>query len=136
MFHAVLLHPVQYTFVGFALCLFYLLLISISEHAGFDTAYAVSAAAATLLIGGYSRAMLRGTRQAVSVVASLAALYGFLYLLLRLEDYALVAGAIGMFAILAAVMFVTRRMDWYDLRLGGAESVPVREAPSRGPSPP
>ena len=136
VFHAVLLHPVQYTFVGFALCLFYLLLVSISEHTGFDTAYAVSAAAATLLIGGYSRAVLRGTRQAVSVVVSLSTLYGFLYLLLRLEDYALVAGAIGIFAILAAVMFVTRRMDWYNLRLGGTESVPVREAPSRGPSPP
>jgi inner membrane protein len=83
-------------------------------------AYLVSSTAATLLIGGYSRAVLNGTRQALSVVASLAALYGFLYLLLRLEDYALIAGSIGMFVILAFVMFITRRMDWYNLRLGTA----------------
>ena len=121
VFQATLLHPVQYLLVGSALCLFYLLLVSLSEHIGFDTAYVISATAATLLIGGYSRAVLKGTRQAGSVVLSLAALYGFLYLLLRLEDYALVAGSVGMFLILAFVMFITRRMDWYNLRLGAAE---------------
>jgi inner membrane protein len=122
VFQTTLLHPMQYAFVGFALCLFYLLLVSISEHTGFDLAYVVSSAAATLLIGGYSRAVLQGTRQALSVVGSLVALYGFLYLLLRLEDYALVAGSIGMFVVLAFVMFITRRMDWYDLRLGGTRN--------------
>jgi inner membrane protein len=120
VFQATLLHPVQYAFVGFALCLFYLLLVSISEHTGFDTAYVISSVAATLLIGGYSRAVLNGTRQAGSVVGSLACLYAFLYLLLRLEDYALVAGSIGMFIILAFVMFITRRMNWYELKLGDA----------------
>jgi inner membrane protein len=121
IFHAALLHPMQYAFVGFALCLFYLLLVSISEHAGFDIAYAASAAAATLLIGGYSRAVLRGNRQAASVVGSLAGLYAFLYLLLRLEDYALISGSTGMFVVLAFVMYVTRRMDWYSLRLGAQQ---------------
>ena len=120
VFQATLLHPMQYGFVGFALCLFYLLLVSISEHTGFDTAYIVSSTTATLLIGGYSRAVLKGTRQALSVVASLAGLYGFLYLLLRLEDYALVAGSTAMFVVLAFVMYITRRMDWYNLRLGDA----------------
>lgn len=117
VFQATLLHPVQYLFVGFALCLFYLLLVSLSEHIGFDTAYLLSSSAAMLVIGGYSRAVLQGSRQALSVVLSLAGLYGFLFLLLRLEDYALVAGAIGLFAILAFVMFITRRFDWYELRL-------------------
>lgn len=121
VFQATLLHPMQYAFVGFALCLFYLLLISISEHTGFDTAYLISSSSATALIGGYSRAVLNGTRQAVSVVAALAGLYGFLYLLLRLEDYALVSGSIAMFVVLAFVMYITRRMDWYNLQLGGAE---------------
>jgi inner membrane protein len=121
VFQATLLHPVQYLLVGSALCLFYLLLVSLSEHIGFDPAYVISATAATLLIGGYSRAVLKGTRQAGSVVLSLTTLYGFLYLLLRLEDYALVAGSVGMFLILAFVMFVTRRMNWYELRLGAAE---------------
>jgi inner membrane protein len=121
VFQATLLHPMQYTFVGFALCLFYLLLVSVSEHTGFDRAYAISSIAVTLLIGGYSRAVLKGTTQAGSVVGSMAGLYGFLYLLLRLEDYSLVAGSIAMFAVLAFVMYVTRRMDWYNLRLGSKE---------------
>lgn len=120
VFHASLLHPVQYTFVGFALCVFYLLLVSLSEHAGFDTAYVTSAAATTLLIGGYARTILRGTAAALSVAAALTALYGFLYLLLRLEDYALVAGSVGLFVVLAGVMFITRRMNWYDLKLGAS----------------
>jgi inner membrane protein len=116
--HASLLHPMQYAFVGFALCVFYLLLVSISEHAGFDIAYAVSAGVTTLLIGGYARAILGGAKQAASVLGSLTVLYGFLYLLLRLEDYALVAGSIGLFLVLAGVMYITRRMNWYELKLG------------------
>ena len=118
VFSAALLHPMQYAFVGFALCVFYLLLVSISEHAGFDTAYAVSSLVTTLLIAGYARAVLGGARQGASVCAALVTLYGFLYLLLRLEDYALLAGSVGLFLVLALVMFITRRMDWYDLRLG------------------
>ncbi len=118
VFNTALLHPMQYAFVGFALFVFYLLLVSISEHAGFDTAYSVSATVTTLLIAGYARAVLNGRKQAASVLASLASLYGFLYLLLRLEDYALLAGSIGLFAVLAGVMYATRRMDWYSLRLG------------------
>ena len=118
IFSATLLHPVQYAFVGFAMCLFYLLLISLSEHAGFDVAYAISAVVTTALIGGYARAILGGRRQAVSVAASLAGIYGFLYLLLRLEDYALLAGSIGLFLVLAVMMYITRRMNWYELRLG------------------
>jgi inner membrane protein len=116
--HASLLHPMQYGFVGFALCVFYLLLVSISEHAGFDIAYAVSAGVTTLLIAGYARAILGGMKQAASVLGSLTILYGFLYLLLRLEDYALLAGSIGLFVVLAGVMYITRRMNWYELKLG------------------
>jgi inner membrane protein len=119
VFHAALLHPMQYAFVGFALCVFYLLLVSISEHAGFDFAYAIAASVTTILIAGYARAVLGGTSPGASVLAALAALYGFLYLLLRLEDYALLAGSVGLFVILAMVMYVTRRMNWYDLKLGG-----------------
>ena len=119
VFSASLLHPMQYAFVGFALCVFYLLLLSLSEHVGFDLAYGASAAVTILLIAGYARAVLGGTRQAASVLAALVTLYGFLYLLLRLEDYALLAGSVGLFLVLALVMFITRRMDWYELRLGG-----------------
>jgi inner membrane protein len=121
VFRATLLHPVQYVFVGFALCVFYLLLVSTSEHAGFDTAYAISSIVTTLLIAGYARAVLGGTRQGASVFGALAILYGFLYLLLRLEDYALLAGSIGLFVVLAFVMYITRRMNWYELKLGAQE---------------
>ena len=118
IFHTALLHPMQYAFVGFALCVFYLLLVSLSEHTGFDLAYWTSAAVTTLLVSGYARAILRGRWQGASVAMALSALYGFLYLLLRLEDYALLAGSVGLFLVLALVMYVTRRMDWYALRLG------------------
>ena len=118
VFRTVLLHPMQYTFVGFALSLVYLLLVSISEHGGFDVAYVVAASATTLVIGGYARGVLHGIRQGLSVAASLGALYGFLYLLLRIEDYALLAGSVALFIILAAVMYLTRRMNRYELRLG------------------
>ena len=119
LFRVALLHPMHYVFVGFALCVFYLLLLSLSEHVGFDAAYGASSVVTMLLISGYAGAVLNGWRPGSSVAAALAALYGFLYLLLRLEDYALLAGAIGLFLILSAVMFLTRRMNWYELRLGG-----------------
>jgi inner membrane protein len=119
IFRTRLLHPMHYALVGFALFVFYLLLVSISEHAGFDTAYSIAALVTTALIAGYARAVLEGRAQALSVGAALAALYGFLYLLLRLEDYALLAGSVGLFVLLAGVMYTTRRMDWYSLRLGG-----------------
>jgi inner membrane protein len=109
---------VQYAFVGFAMCVFYLLLVSVSEHTGFDTAYALSSVVTMLLIAGYARAVLGGLRQGASVFAALVTLYGFLYLLLRLEDYALLAGSVGLFVVLAFVMFITRRMNWYELKLG------------------
>jgi len=113
-----LLHPVQYVFVGFALCVFYLLLISLSEHFGFDRAYSAAAVAITVLVSTYSVFVLDGLKEGVVVGTSTGALYGFLYLLLRLEDYALLAGSLGLFAALALVMLLTRRVNWYELRLG------------------
>jgi len=117
-----LLHPVQYLFVGFAICVFYLLLLSISEHVGFDVAYAVAATATTLLIGSYSVFVLGGAGQGVFLGVAVAALYAFLYLLLRLEDYALLAGSVGLFVMLAVLMLATRRVNWYELRLGAADA--------------
>lgn len=106
------LHPVQYLLVGFALCLFYLLLLSISEHAPFGLAYLVASTATVLLIGGYSVAILRGALRALLMTVVLGVLYGYLYVLLRLEDYALLLGSAGLFVILALVMYLTRRIDW------------------------
>lgn len=117
VFNPFSLHPLQYLMVGSALCLFYLLLLSISEHATFGLAYAVASAATVVLIGGYSAAILRGRMRALGTAAALAGLYGYLYVLLQAEDYALLLGSVGLFAILAVVMFVTRRVDWYAPRL-------------------
>lgn len=106
------LHPVQYLLVGFALCLFYLLLLSISEHAPFGLAYLTAAAATVLLIGGYSAAILHGALRALLMTFVLGTLYGYLYVLLQLEDYSLLLGSLGLFLILGLVMYLTRRIDW------------------------
>lgn len=119
-----LLHPIQYLFVGFAMCVFYLLLVSISEHIGFDFAYASAAGATTLLISAYSIYVLGGVLEGGLMGLGLVTLYGFLYLLLRLEDYALLGGSVGLFVMLALLMYATRRVNWYELRLGG---VPAHE---------
>lgn len=126
--HGVLVHPIQYLFVGFALCVFYLLLLALSEHIGFDSAYLVAAVANVGLIAWYWTWVIRsGARHGLLMGAVLSALYGYLFLLLRLEDYSLLAGAIGLFAMLAAVMFLTRRIDWYSLRLGRGSDDEVTE---------
>jgi inner membrane protein len=114
-----LVHPIQYLFVGFALCVFYLLLLSLAEHMGFDLAYVLATAATVLLLAWYWSWVLGGRRQGLVMGTVLTMLYGYLYLLLRLEDYALLAGSIGVFVMLTAVMFLTRRVNWFELKLGG-----------------
>ncbi|HYU34156.1 MAG TPA: cell envelope integrity protein CreD [Thermoanaerobaculia bacterium] len=126
VFNPFSLHPLQYLLVGAALVLFYLLLLSLSEHVPFGLAYAVASAATVGLIGGYAAAILRGRMRALGTAAALAALYGYLYVLLQAEDYALLLGSVGLFAILALVMFVTRRIDWYAPRPGGGSPSPGR----------
>jgi inner membrane protein len=125
VFNPFSLHPLQYLLVGSALVLFYLLLLSISEHAPFWIGYVVASAATVGLIGGYAAAILRGRLRALGTAAALAFLYGYLYVLLQAEDYALLLGSVGLFAILALVMFVTRRIDWYAPRPGGGKAVPA-----------
>jgi inner membrane protein len=108
------LHPLQYLLVGFANTLFYLLLLSFSEHIGFGWAYLVSSVASTMLIGGYSGSILGSRRRAVVIVGMLAGLYGFLYLTLNAENYALLAGSLGLWVILGLVMYLTRGIDWHN----------------------
>lgn len=106
------LNPVQYGLVGLALAVFYLLLLSLSEHIGFAAAYAVSATACVSLIGSYVGAILGGARRGAGFAGTLAGLYALLYGLLGSEDYALLMGSVLVFALLAAVMIFTRRVDW------------------------
>src|SRR6266550_4127585 len=99
--------------VGAALCVFYLLLLSISEFIGFSWAYLIAAVASTLLITWYCRFFLGGGVRTFMIGAGLAGVYLFLYITLRQQDYALLMGAIALFVVLAIVMYVTRKVDWY-----------------------
>jgi inner membrane protein len=107
-------HPVQYALVGLALAMFFLLLLSLSEHLGFGAAYAVSAAACVGLIGYYVRHVLDSRTQGAGFGAALAGLYALLYTILSSEDYALLMGSVLVFALLAAVMVLTRNVSWSD----------------------
>jgi inner membrane protein len=112
---AIRLHPLQYLLVGLALSTFYLLLIALSEHVAFAVAYALAAVALVLLIGLYIAGVLRSSARGIISGAAMTAVYGLLYVLVLSEDYALLLGAIVLFAALAAVMLVTRKVDWYRL---------------------
>ena len=107
------IHPFQYLMVGAALCLFYLLLLSVSEFIGFGLAYLLAGVASTLLITWYGRSFLGGGVRTLMIGAGLAGVYTFLYITLRQQDYALLIGAIALFIVLAIVMSVTRKVDWY-----------------------
>lgn len=109
------LHSVQYLLVGAALCLFFLLELSLAEHIGFGVAYALASGGIVGLVGGYAWAVLRHAGRAGVVAGIVTTLYGYLFVLLTNEDYALLAGTLGLFAALAAVMWLTRRVDWRDV---------------------
>ena len=106
-------HPIQYALVGAALALFYLLLLSLSEHIGFGLAYLVSAGGCVGLIGFYLCHVLHSFVRGLGFAVGLAVLYALLYGLLSAEDYALLMGALLLFALLGVFMVLTRRLDWY-----------------------
>jgi len=107
------IHPVQYLLVGIALIIFYTLLISLSEYLGFNIAYLIASMATISLITGYAMSVVKNQKACLSIGAFLLALYGFLFVLLQLEDLSLLIGSIGLFIILAIVMRVSRKIDWY-----------------------
>jgi inner membrane protein len=108
-------HPIQYGLVGAALALFYLLLLSLSEHIGFGLAYLLSSSACVGLIGFYVGAILHSGWRGVGFASMLTLLYGTLYVLLGADDYALLMGSVLLFGLLAAVMVLTRNIDWFSL---------------------
>ena len=110
-------HPLQYLFVGSAIVVFYSLLISISEHLGFGLSYLMSGLSVVALVGLYSSYVLKSRSLSVVVAVVMALSYGFFYMLLMLQDYALLFGSIGVFVILAIIMFMTRNIDWYEINL-------------------
>lgn len=107
------IHPIQYSLVGFGLVVFYCLLLSLSEQMSFNYAYIISSVSVIALTAGYTRSVLRGKVFALIISGVLTLLYGFLFVILQLEDYALLFGSLGLFSILAAVMYMTRNVDWF-----------------------
>ncbi|MGL1888082.1 MAG: cell envelope integrity protein CreD [Reichenbachiella sp.] len=109
------IHPFQYTLVGLSLCLFYVLLISISEHSNFNFAYIISAFAVIAMIFLYSLSVFGSKRLSMILMAILTGLFGFLFVTLQLADYALLMGSVGLTIILAGTMYFTRNINWYQL---------------------
>ncbi len=105
-------HAVQYLFVGLTMVFFYVLLLSLAEHIGFEAAYVAAAGATSGILALYIGKAQESSRKGWAMLGVLLALYAMLYLILRLEDYALLAGAICGFVVLTVVMFATLRVNW------------------------
>jgi inner membrane protein len=106
------IHSLQYILVGFALCLFYTLLLSFSEYTGFNAAYGIAAFATIGLITWYVSNVLRSAKMSLFILSLLTVQYGFIFTLLQLQDYALLLGSVGLFITLALVMYFSRKIKW------------------------
>jgi len=125
-------HPAQYALVGVAQTIFYLLLLSFAEHLGFDWSFLIAGAATVALLSANTEWVFRSRKLALRALAVFTMLYAFIYVLLRVEAYALLVGAITSFVAVAAAMFITRNVDWYG---DGASAPSFAAAPSGGASP-
>lgn len=114
------IHPLQYLLLGAGMCVFYLLELSLAEHIGFEISYTIASTLVVGLIGSYSFVFLKSIVRALFVGVIAALLYGYLYILLRSQDYALLIGSFGLFLTIAAIMYLTRNINWY--RSGSQES--------------
>lgn len=108
-------HPVQYTLVGVSMALFYLLLLSLSEHIAFNTAYVIASVSCAAVLGIYISGVLGEIKHGLLFSVGVLVLYAILFGLLAAEDFALLMGSIFVFALVGTVMIVTRRVDWYQL---------------------
>ena len=108
------IHPFQYILIGAALIIYYTLLLSISEHTGFNIAYGVSALATVALIALYSTTFLHAPSLIVLVTALLTIFYGFIYLIILQQDFSLLIGSVGLFIIVGMLMYFSRKIKWYD----------------------
>ncbi|MDR6936720.1 cell envelope integrity protein CreD [Luteibacter sp. 3190] len=120
------LHPVQYLLVGAAMTSFYVLLLALSEQIGFGAAYAVAASTVVLIVGGYATAALRARGAGLCLGGVLALVYVILYGLIGAEQYALLIGSVVLVTVIALLMYLTRRIDWYAY---GTPPLPSTESP-------
>ncbi len=132
LFARKLLHPIQYLLAGIANMVFYLLLLSLSEHIPFGAAYLASAAAVSLMVFLYSRSIFKDVKKAWYMGLVMGSSYLYLFITLQSEDWALLIGAFGAFAVTGLVMFVTRNVDWYGRdRLHAPATVDMNDDGSR-----
>ncbi|MBF0527657.1 MAG: cell envelope integrity protein CreD [Deltaproteobacteria bacterium] len=110
------IHSIQYLLVGAGMCIFYLLELSLAEHIGFLLAYICATLAVTSLIFFYCIFVLGGYKRSSIISLVILFLYGYLYILLMNQDYALLIGSICLFMVLAAIMYITRKVDWYSMK--------------------
>ncbi len=110
------IHPIQYLLVGLALCVFYTLLIALGEHIGFGKAYLVSTLAVVGLVVFYAASVFRMPKATQLLAMVLLFVYGFMFTIIHQEDFALLIGSIGLFVVLAIVMALSRKIDWYNSR--------------------
>ena len=113
----VFIHPIQYILVGLALVVFYTLLLAFSEHISFNSSYLTATILTLSIVSLYTYAILKSKTVAGLVLGILLILYLFIFTILQLEDYALLIGSVGIFIILSLVMYISRKIDWYDLYL-------------------
>ncbi len=106
------IHPFQYMMIGLALTMFYTLLISITEHSDFFRAYLIASISVIALITLYSKSILKSFKFPLFIFLSLGSLYTFIYVIIQLENYALLVGSIGLFTILGIVMYASRKIKW------------------------
>ena len=118
-------HPIQYLLIGLSLVVFYLLLLSFSEQMRFGMAYLIAAGGIVGLVTAYSATIVKRGIVTALLASIFIFLYGYLYVLLQLEDWSLLLGSLGLFLILAIVMFLTRKIDWYDLQRSKHEAPPT-----------
>lgn len=111
--HKKKIHPVQYLLVGIALCIFYTLLVSISEHLEFKKAYIIASIATVSMVTLYTGSIVKKLNVTLFTGISLSALYFFVFILLQEQDYALLMGSIGLFLTLGLVMHFSKRIKWY-----------------------
>lgn len=105
-------HPFQYLLIGFAVSMFYILLLAFSEHIGFDNAYLIATLTTTGLISAYSIPILKHPKLTKLLATVLLTAYTYLYITLQLEDFALLFGSLGLLAALGVTMYMTRNIDW------------------------
>jgi inner membrane protein len=115
LFSKKVIHPIQYLLVGLALLIFYSILLAISEYIFFQYSYIISSLLVITLIGFYVKSIYESKQIAAIITGMLFMFYGFMYVILQLQDYSLLLGNIALFIILAAIMFFTRKINWFDV---------------------